>query len=249
MLKTNFKDYNFEKNDYLFFCKNVLKNTGWKVIYKIFHRHIRRPWSRRKFKEFVPNGYGLEIGCGTWTIAPSDRTVFSDAYSTHGVSKSLAKVFFDATKVPYKNEMFTFIHSEHVLEHIFDPIVTLNEWKRILVKNGKIILFLPHAERTFDSNRPRTTINDLQHRTTGDENSIKKEILSDWLINVINKGLASHYSHIAPEDMLTDGTIHYNVWTPEDMIQLLEKLDFKICTSYDVVIDRKDSFLVIAEKK
>ena len=249
ILKSDFEDYNFEKNDYLFFCKNVFKNTGWKVIYKIFHKHIRRPWSRRKLMEFAPKGYGLEIGCGTWTIAPSDRTVLSDAYSSHGGSKSLAKVFFEATKIPYEKEMFTFIHSEHVLEHIYDPIKTLNEWKRLLMKNGKIILFLPHAERTFDSKRPRTTIDDLQNRVTGDENSIKTKILREWLDNVINKRLASHYGHIAPEDMLKDGTIHYNVWTPCDIIQLLEDLNFKICTSYDVVVDRKDSFLVVAEKK
>ena len=40
MEKKKITDYNFEKNDSLFYFKNVLKNTGWKVFYKIqFMQH------------------------------------------------------------------------------------------------------------------------------------------------------------------------------------------------------------------
>lgn len=248
MEKKKITDYNFEKNDSLFYFKNVLKNTGWKVFYKLFHRHIRRPWSRNQLQNFTSSGYGLEIGCGTWTIAPSQRTIFSDAYTSHAGNKSLAQVFFDASEIPYDNESFSFVLSEHVLEHIYNPIKTINEWKRVLKENGKIFLFLPHAERTFDRNRNRTTFKDLKTREHGDEKQIKKEILKDWINNVISKGLATHYSHIEAEEMISDGTIHYNVWVPDDVIFLLKSLGFSICYSIEKVPDRKDSFLVIAEK-
>jgi SAM-dependent methyltransferase len=248
MLNKNLKDYNFEQHDWLFYLNNVFKNTRWKVFYKIFCKHIRRPWSRLKINDFAPSGVGLEVGCGTWTIAPSDRTILSDAFSTHGVSHSLAKVYFDASEIPYEKNTFSFILSEHVLEHIYDPIKTINEWKRVLTRNGKVILFLPHAERMFDRDRARTTFDQLNQRAIGKKNEIKEKILEDWMKNVISKGLASHYSHIAPEDMLIDGTIHYNVWTTEDIVFLLQQLGFKLCAYYDIVQDRKDSFLVIAEK-
>jgi hypothetical protein len=48
--------------------------------------------------------------------------------------------------------------------------------------------------------------------------------------------------------MISDGTIHYNVWVPDDVIFLLKSLGFNICYSIEKVPDRKDSFLVIAEK-
>ena len=140
MERKKITDYNFEKNDSLFYFKNVLKNTGWKVFYKLFHRHIRRPWSRNQLQNFANSGYGLEIGCGTWTIAPSQRTIFSDAYTSHAGNKSLAQVFFDASEIPYDNESFSFVLSEHVLEHIYNPIKTINEWKRVLKENGKPII-------------------------------------------------------------------------------------------------------------
>tara|TARA_B100002019_G_scaffold249751_1_gene229281 strand:- start:2112 stop:2864 length:753 start_codon:yes stop_codon:yes gene_type:complete len=248
MIKQHISEYKFEKNDFFFYLKNVLRNTGWKAIYKVFHRHIRRPWSRNKINNFIQSGYGLEIGCGNWTIAPSQKTILSDRFSTHAGNQSLAKVFFDASEIPYENDTFSFILSEHVLEHIYDPIKTIKEWKRVLKRTGKIFLFLPHAGRTFDRDRKRTSYNDLVLRGSEKQDPIKKEILKDWMDNVMNKGLATHYRHIKPEDMLHDGTIHYNVWIPKDIEHLLKKVGFTINSSFSVVPDRKDSFLVIAEK-
>ncbi len=248
MDKLRIKEYNFVRNGWLFYSKNLFKHAGWKTIYKQFWKHIRRPWSRKKIKEFAPHGYGLEVGCGTWTIAPAERTILSDRFTDHAGNHSLAKVFFDASEVPYESDTFTFILSEHVLEHIYDPIKTINEWKRILKRNGKVILFLPHACRMFDNDRQRTTLKALNQRVKGNQNVIKDKILEEWLQKVIKKGLASHYSHIPPSEMLNDGTIHYNVWEPELVVSLLQSLGLKISASYDQVPDRKDSFLVIAEK-
>ena len=50
----------------------------------------------------------------------------------------------------------------------------------------------------------------------------------------MNKGLATHYRHIKPEDMLHDGTIHYNVWIPKDIEHLLKKVGFTINSSFSV---------------
>ena len=151
------EEYNFSKNDIIFYIANVIRNCKWKSFYKLFHRHVRRPWSRKILLTHSPLGYGLEVGCGCWTIAPATRTVFSDGYEEHAGNKSLAKVFFDTNQIPYENNSFEFVLSEHVLEHIFQPIQALQEWIRVLKKGGKIFLFLPHSDRTFDQNRKNNT--------------------------------------------------------------------------------------------
>ena len=73
--------------------KEEIRVEGW---YKQFWRHVRRPWSRSQICEFAPQGVGLEVGCGEWTIAPVRRTILSDAFEEHVGNKSLAKFFFPA---------------------------------------------------------------------------------------------------------------------------------------------------------
>lgn len=241
-------DYKFPKSDIIFYLYNVFRYKKWKFFYKIFHRHIRRPWSRSILHKFQPPGIGLEIGCGSSTIAPVRNTILSDAYVEHAGENSLAKVFFDTTRIPYCDNSFSFILSEHVLEHIYDPIQVFFEWNRVLKIGGRIFLFLPHPDRTFDRYRRKTSLEELKKRSYTDSISQKKNILQDWLDNVINKGFANHYQRFTGVEMLQKGLIHYNVWTPETMVALIEDIGLKIVDFYDVVPDRKDSFLVICEK-
>ena len=243
-----FEDYQFSKSDIIFYISNVIRNCKWKSFYKLFHRHVRRPWSRKILLTQSPSGYGLEVGCGCWSIAPATRTIFSDAYQEHAGSESLARVFFDTNQIPYENNSFEFVVSEHVLEHIFQPIQALKEWKRVLKTNGKIFLFLPHSDRTFDQNRKKTTLEELKKRSNANPFNQKQEILHDWIVNVIQKGYADHYQGYTGNEMLQKGLIHYNVWTPDCIVTLLKHLGLKILGSYDVVPDRKDSFLVICQK-
>lgn len=248
MSTLDINQYPFESSDWLFYSRNIFKHAGWKASYKQFWKHIRRPWSRKKINNFAPTGYGLEIGCGTWTIAPTNRTILSDAFSSHAGNSSLAKVFFDAASISYCNESFSFILSEHVLEHIYDPITTLEEWNRVLQKKGKVFIFLPHKDRMFDKERKITEFTHLRKRLTENTEVIKQQILEEWMSEVINKGLADHYKNIKPQNMLEDGTIHYNVWKPPQVQELLCQTGFNVIDIQDMVPDRKDSFLVIAEK-
>ena len=247
MKNKTLENYKFPKIDLFFYLSNVYKNKKLKSFYKIFHKHVRRPWSRKVLHTHQPSGYGLEVGCGCWTIAPANRTILSDGFKDHAGSNSLAKVFFDAAKIPYHDGTFSFIHSEHVLEHIYNPFPVLFEWKRVLKKGGKVFLFLPHSERTFDRNRSRTNLDGLKERLDGNEAKIKKSILEDWIVNVINKGLAKHYSSYTRQEMLEFGLIHYNVWTPSEVLELLLDTGFRIVEVHSLVPDRKDSFLIICE--
>lgn len=60
-----------------------------------------------------------------------------------------------------KNNEYDFLLSCHCLEHVANPLKALNEWKRIIKINGYLVLVLPHKDKTFDHNRPVTSLNHI----------------------------------------------------------------------------------------
>jgi len=241
------EDYTFEDGEWTFYSRNIRRKYGWKGWYKQFWRHVRRPWSRSQICEFAPQGVGLEVGCGEWTIAPVRRTILSDAFEEHVGNESLAKVFFLADAIPYPNESFTFILSEHVLEHLIDPISVLSEWMRCLCPSGKIILFLPDKDRIFDNRRPRTQLSELIGRSDNKEQETQR-LLDEWIDQVIKSGLAPHYADLSREEMVQSGSIHYNVWKAQDIQELAEYMGFKVIKTEQCVPDRPDSFMAVLSK-
>ena len=250
MMRYIINDYPFEKFDFLHYLKILFKDRGHRAIYQFLNRVHRRAFSRGLIETYAPTGIGLEIGVGARTICPTDRTVLSDAFSVHGVHDSIAKVFFHGGEIPYDDKSFSFIVSEHVLEHIANPLKVLKECIRVLKAGGKLFLFLPHMERTNDSHRKVTTLEHLIDDYNKDVPLDDQTHVDDWFRNVVKKGLMPlHYSHLTKKDLLKTGSIHHHVWTEKQLIEIMDYLALKICYVNAKVPDRRDSFVVVAEKK
>lgn len=235
--------------DYLLYFCNCWRRFQWKALYKQFRFEVRRPFSRQLLQKYSPIGAGLEIGVGYQTVAPMSRTVLSDAFQTHGADLSLAKEFFPSHQIPYSDGHFSFILSEHMLEHSANPLMSLREWQRVLQPNGVLYLFLPHKERTFDKDRPRTTLAHLIEDEKADQRDDDTTHLQEWMNLVITPGRAPHYSHVPRQDMARLGVIHHHVWIAADVVELLQHLDFEILEQHEQVPDRFDSFVVVARKR
>jgi SAM-dependent methyltransferase len=239
----------FEKPDYWGYFKQVYKRFGLRAIDKQFRYTIRRPFSRNLVSKYAPEGVGLEIGVGICSVSPSSRTVLTDGFSEHANQTSLAKLIFDSNNAPFTDNTFSFLVSEHALEHVPNPIKMLNEWKRVLKPDGALILFMPHKERTFDKLRPRTKlehlINDFKvDRKLGEDD----EHIKEWIELVISKGMAAHYGSMPMDKMIKTGGVHLHVWVTQDMIELLEYVGFHVVFSEDKVPDREDTFVIVARK-
>ncbi|MDQ3675869.1 MAG: class I SAM-dependent methyltransferase [Actinomycetota bacterium] len=67
--------------------------------------------------------------------------------------------------LPFDDDSQDFVFSSHVLEHFPDPIRALAEWQR--VARRYVVAVVPHKERTFDADRPLSTVEELveRHRT------------------------------------------------------------------------------------
>lgn len=247
--KLNVQDYAFPDNDFGFYFKCLYKDRGFKAFYQFLNRPHRRPTTRKFIEKFAPKGYGLEVGVGARTVAPVRRTVLSDGFHAHGIHDSIARVFFRADDIPYDDGTFSFVLSEHMLEHATNPIKVLREWIRVLSAGGTLFLILPHRDRGSDRFRARTTWRHLQEdfeKGIGDDD---RTHLEDWKKNVVDRGLMpAHYAHLSPDEWIQSGSIHHHVWVTEDIVELLQRLGMSILHSEDRLHDRRDSFLVIARK-
>lgn len=96
-------------------------------------------------------------------------------------------------KLPLPDASEDFIVSSHVLEHFPDPVRALLEWDRVVRPGGVIFMIVPHKERTFEADLPRTTlahlIDDYEHGTVAAEG---------------------------------EAGMHFHVWVTEDVVELCE---------------------------
>ncbi len=238
----------FPRSGYGLYFRQLYRRYGWKAWVKQFRFAHRRPFSRGLIQKHAPRGFGIEVGVGFFSIAPIQRTVLTDGFAAHGADGSIATHFCKAHRIPSRDGVFAFVLSEHVLEHIANPVAALVEWHRVLKPGGKIFLFLPHPRRTFDRARERTS---LQHLLQDDHDQVPEADsthLAEWKSKVIDAGLAPHYQSIPIEDHPRLGIIHHHVWMPEDIVELLETLGWRVIESLDQCPDRGDTFVVVAEK-
>jgi ADP-heptose:LPS heptosyltransferase len=87
-------------------------------------------------------GVGLELGCGPVKLFPHfigiDKQAFDPA---HGPS-----LVMDCSSLHWKDGLFDFIFSSHLLEHIADTRGALTEWMRVIKPGGFLVLYLPHRD-------------------------------------------------------------------------------------------------------
>jgi SAM-dependent methyltransferase len=229
--------------------KDLFRREGHKAVYKQFRPHVKRTYSRSLIQNFAPTGQGLELGVGSQSIAPRSRTLLSDAFDHHGQDKtSLAQKFFSVYSIPYPNETFSFVLSEHMFEHLSNPLKALRESIRVLKGGGHIFLFLPHPQRTFDKLRPRTTLDHLieDEKMSRDEND--ETHFDEWQTLVMDQDLAPHYQHIPRDQWNDEAAIHHHVWLPEDIQAIFEHLGLKVVHCENEIPDRSDTFVVIGQK-
>lgn len=109
-------------------------------VYRCARRIDALNYARDTFwSEFADHGYqpapGLEVG--------SQQALDSDQLDD----------LIEAT--------YDFLAASHVLEHLANPIKTLSQWVKCVRPGGAVILIVPSKGRTYDVDRPNTTLDHL----------------------------------------------------------------------------------------
>jgi SAM-dependent methyltransferase len=80
--------------------------------------------------------------------------------------------------LPFEDDSVDFVLASHVLEHFPDPIRALKEWIR--VARHKVVVVVPHRDRTFDRERDLTPIDEFVRRHESSFTSADDEHWSVW---------------------------------------------------------------------
>jgi SAM-dependent methyltransferase len=64
--------------------------------------------------------------------------------------------------LPLADASVDFVFASHVIEHFPDPVGALEEWRR--VARSRVVVVVPHRDRTFDAGRPLSTPAELLER-------------------------------------------------------------------------------------
>ncbi len=99
----------------------------------------------------------LDVGCGSRKY--KSKNAEDEVIGLDIDTNSEADVIHDLSKFPYpfEDEDFDAIQASHILEHLDNPTGFINEIDRILKKDGRLIIKVPH----FSS---ATAVNFLQHK-------------------------------------------------------------------------------------
>ena len=124
--------------------KKYLANT-WNAAMKLNKRNIL------ELIEEYPNQKILDLGCddGSWTLEISKKAKSKKLYGIDIVTERLNKAKKNGIKTkrgdlnnrwPYPNNYFDLVHSNQVIEHLWDIDLFAKETKRILKKGGYSIV-------------------------------------------------------------------------------------------------------------
>lgn len=96
----------------------------------------------------------------------------------------------DCLNIPVGDGTYDFVFSSHCLEHIENYLDALEEWKRILKKNGIIFLYLPSLKCEYWH-----TDNCKKHKHNFEPKTIAEDLQSLGFTDVLYSGVDLAYSY------------------------------------------------------
>lgn len=130
-------------------------NLKRRLASSYFHpRHLAQYELRRCIAHEANALHGklLDVGCGK---KPYAELIQVDAYvgldvptSMHGVQQ--VDVFGTALGLPFKDEVFDSVLCTEVLEHLPEPVVALQEMRRVTRPGGVLLLTVPLSEQLHE---------------------------------------------------------------------------------------------------
>jgi SAM-dependent methyltransferase len=213
------------------------------------------PSTLRRLLPRYCQGRGVEVGPGNQPLCDPANTLFVDKFASHRNRQLQVNILADAHAIPQPDNSFDFLLSSHCLEHCPDTLRTLLEWKRLVRPGGTLILILPHKDRTFDCDRPVTTLQhhlddyqkqvgyeDLTHLEEFERCALRK--MRHWWFD--EPGARKSDGTFDYQWMIAQGHVHYHVWTQNEIVDLVRHIGCEILVVEANAEDRPDSFVVVA---
>lgn len=190
-------------------------------------RNWRRHFSRRL------TGHGLEIGPLHRPLPrhPGMTVDYLDRYPLEELRRAYPELREYAIVAPtvlgdaatldtVADSSYDFLVAAHVIEHMRNPLGSIEQWVRVLRPGGLLYLIVPDKRTTFDRHRVRTLV---------------PHLVLDYLEPSIERDFehfldyAVHVNHAPPDEAIAearrlvalDYSIHFHVFLPSDVVALV----------------------------
>jgi SAM-dependent methyltransferase len=200
--------------------------------------------TRRTIAHMVVNGNGVEVGAGDrpWPLPTTATCYYGDIRNERNLRDYFKNdnvkpgTILDAQSFDGVNdEIFNFVISAHVIEHLQDPLGALRATMRIIRSGGVAIFAVPEMTRTFDRDRPPTTLDHLLIDATDGGKSSRFSAFLDHVRYVhpllTGENISAKDEHKAAKAILdANMDIHYHAWTGESFREHLQATSNEIFT-------------------
>lgn len=151
-------------------------------------------------------------------------------------------IIADATKlISIPDDKYDFCISSNNLEHIANPLKALKEFKRIIKRNGILLIVVPMKSECFDHNRNFTLfehiLNDYNINIEESDLSHLPEILEkhDYKMDIPCGGKDNFYLRSIKN--FENRCLHHHVFSISVLEKMFEYLDIKIIESGELAYD------------
>lgn len=162
------------------------------------------------------NSFGLDTKNVDYT--DSMITVFKNAEIKLCGEALPVDIISEGDELPLEDESVDFVISSHTIEHFFDPVKAIKEWLRVIKPGGYIFTICPHQGADPLETRPRTKLEELLKRHSGEMKREEVNMKTNHDKSVIN-------------GMPFDDRGHWTIWELEDALELCKYFNWKVVES------------------
>jgi SAM-dependent methyltransferase len=199
---------------------------------------------------------GVEIGAFKTPI-PGIKPVYVDKFAEFAHEKCLADYYGEATALPFRNNSLNYVASSHVLEHVANPVLALEEWCRVLRPGGVIYVVVPDKRYTWDRYRATTPVGhmleDYEQKTTAVDPTHIDDFVDnvDWttfspstppeLVPAKKAEAKASYCNAVQHGL--EINIHFHVFEPPSIVELVSALKQRYPRRFNwELVDRAEQF-------
>lgn len=192
-----------------------------------------------KVRKWIGNaGPGVEIGAFRTPI-PGISPWYVDCFEEYAGERCLLDYKGDACHLPFVDNSLAYVASSHVLEHVANPILALEEWARVLRPGGIIYMVIPDKRFTWDRLRATTTIDhlldDFKRGTTQSDATHVNEFIDGVVWAEYGPGKTEEekesYRHLLLESVKAklEINIHFHVFEPAYFPTIIDRINSTGC--------------------
>jgi SAM-dependent methyltransferase len=252
--------------DYYPYYRRLLYSLPFAVFRRITRRKCR---GYPIIEPFLINKLGLEIGGPSPMFRESklipvydrcsridscnfsSQTIWSGSNDGQKFGARLVKQYVaeacDLSMV--RDGTYDFVLASHVLEHIANPLRALQEWTRILIPGGVLLVIVPDKRGGFDHRRPFTPFDHIEQdfeANTGEDD-----------LTHLTEILALHDLRLDPpagtpqqfrERCLRNSSIramHHHVFSHEVLARMFARLNMRVLT---IALERPNHIVGFVQK-